>query len=134
MKRPTEMFCLMLIGFLLGSCIPLRAQKAPRITGTYSNMSYIAEAGDVVGYEIKIVFTGERHQGVMQIAEGVPGELIVVDIEASGSKISFSIPDNNPYAGKFTGTVENGWLRGEFNFKTGTKESVALRKGKSYWD
>jgi hypothetical protein len=111
-----------------------QAVKPPRITGTYSNMSYIQEAGDVIGYEIKIVFTGGRFQGALQIAEGVPGDLILVDIEAKGSSITFAIPDGVPYAGRFSGSVENGMLKGEFTFKSGGKETVALRRGKSYWD
>jgi len=111
-----------------------QAVKPPKITGTYSNMAYIQEAGDVIGYEIKIVFTGGRFQGALQIAEGIPGDLILVDIEAKGSSITFVIPDSNPYAGRFSGAVENGWLRGKFSFKSGGEETVALRRGKSYWD
>jgi hypothetical protein len=38
------------------------------------------------------------------------------------------------YAGSFTGTLTNGWLRGKFRFKAGAEERVALRRGQSYWD
>jgi hypothetical protein len=40
-----------------------------RITGRYTNMHLIEEAGDVLGFELKIVFTGGRFQGALQIAE-----------------------------------------------------------------
>lgn len=120
--------------FFLGARTSGQTQKLPRITGTYSNMSYIQNAGDVIGYEIKIVFTGGRFQGALQIAEGVPGDLILVDIETKGSSITFAIPDGNTYAGRFSGAVEDGWLKGKFSFKSGGEETVALRRGKSYWD
>jgi hypothetical protein len=97
-------------------------------------MRYIAESGDVIGWEIKIVFTGSAFQGVVQIAEGVPGELAIVDINVDGTKISFSMQGRSSYTGKFSGTIENGLLRGEFRFKDGVVESVALQRGKSYWD
>jgi hypothetical protein len=135
MKRVmSPVFLAMLFLSFLGAGTFGQAVKPPKITGTYSNMSYIREAGDVIGYEIKIVFTGGRFQGALQIAEGVPGDLILVDIEAKGSSITFAIPDGNPYAGRFSGAVENGWLKGKFSFKLGGKETVALRRGKSYWD
>ncbi len=97
-------------------------------------MQYIEEAGDVVGYEIKIVFTGTSFQGAMQIAEGVPGPLIVVEVEAEGEQIRFSIPDSSTYAGEFTGTVEKGFLKGELRFKSGATEKLKLPRTKSYWD
>jgi hypothetical protein len=111
----------------------VEAQEPPRITGTYTNMHYVAEAGDVIGYEIKIVFTGDRFQAAIQVAEGVPGELVVVDLQSDDTKI-FSVPDRNSHAGQFRGTIENGVLKGEFVFKSGGSEKVELRRGKSYWD
>ena len=97
-------------------------------------MRYVAEAGDVIGYEIKIVFTGDRFQAAVQIAEGVPGEMVVVDVQSDDAKISFSIPDRNSHAGQFRGTIESGVLEGEFLFKKGGSKKIELRRGKSYWD
>ena len=112
----------------------VEAQKPPRITGTYTNMHYVAEAGDVIGYEIKIVFTGDGFQAVLQIAEGVPGELVIVEVRSDNAKITFSIPAPNTHAGQFSGTIANGVLKGEFLFKKGGSDKVELRRGKSYWD
>ena len=109
-------------------------QKPFRPTGTYSNMYYNAEGGDVLGDEIKIVYTRKGYQGVVQFAEGEPEELVIVSIEVSGTSISFSVPNSSPYAGQFNGTIENGTLKGEFHFKTGGVDKVELKKGKSYWD
>jgi hypothetical protein len=131
----TLLFALTLLApAILTSPSSVEAQKASRITGTYTNMHYVAEAGDVIGYEIKIVFTGDRFQAALQIAEGVPGELVVVDVQSDNANITFSIPDRYSYAGQFRGTIENGVLKGEFLFKNGGSEKVELRRGKSYWD
>jgi len=98
-------------------------------------MYYNKEGGDVLGEELKIVMTqGGRYQGALQFAEGEPEDLIVVDIELKGDTISFSLPDTDNHAGRFSGTIANGILRGQFKFKRGGIENVTLKKGKSYWD
>jgi len=109
-------------------------QKQVRVTGTYTNMYYNAEGGDVLGDEIKIVYTRNGYQGVVQFAEGEPEELVIVSVEVVGAKISFSVPDSSPYAGKFTGIIEREVLKGEFKFKNGGADKVELKRGKSYWD
>ena len=113
-----------------------QAQKAPRITGTWTNLYFNKEAGDLVGYELKIVpVRGGKFQGVLQVAEGAPSELMVVDIEAKGAEVRFTIPDKyEAYAGQFAGTVTENVLKGEFKFKGGGGEKVELKRGKGYWD
>lgn len=124
----------------IGLCVFLshgdsaRADQQARITGTYSDMHYIQEAGDILGTEIKIVFTGSKFQAAIQIAEGEPGDLIVVDVVRNKDSIQFALPAESAYEGKFSGTIANGFLRGEFLFKNGGSDKVALKKGKSYWD
>ncbi len=118
-----------------GSRQTLRPQGGHRFTGTYTNMYYNKEGGDVLGEELKIVVAqGGRYQGVLQFAEGEPEDLIVVDIELKGDTISFSLPDTDSHAGRFTGTIDSGVIRGQFKFKHGGIENATLKKGKSYWD
>jgi hypothetical protein len=121
-------------GFVVSSTTEADEKSQTRITGTYTDMRYVSEAGDVIGTEIKIVFTGSRFQGALQIAEGVPGELILVDVEQKANSVSFSIPESSPYPGSFAGAISGGALRGEFRFKSGGSAKVVLRRGKSYWD
>ena len=111
-----------------------KTHKQVRVTGTYTNMYYNAEGGDVIGDEIKIVYTRHGYQGVVQFAEGEPEELVIVSIEVVGAKISFSVPDSSPYAGKFIGIIEKEVLKGEFKFKNGGADKVELKRRKSYWD
>lgn len=120
--------------FSFGQSKSPSSPKPIRVTGTYSNMSYNAEGGDVLGDEVRIVYTRNGYQGVVQFAEGEPEELVIVSVEVVGMRISFSVPESSPYAGQFSGTIENGILKGEFHFKTGGVDKVELKKGKSYWD
>jgi hypothetical protein len=121
-------------GLLIGAVTFAAAQSAPRITGTYSNMYFNKEGGDVLGEEIKIVFTNKGYQGALQFAEGTPSALMVVDIKVEGTKVSFSVPEPDPNACQFTGTIHRGVLKGQLRFKRGASEEVELKKGKSYWD
>ena len=109
-------------------------RSVPRLTGTYSDIRYNVQGGDVLGTEIKIVNTRKGFQGVIQFAEGAPEELVVVDIQIKNNTVSFVVPEPSPYAGEFTGTISDGILRGEFRYKSGGSNKVELKKGKSYWD
>jgi hypothetical protein len=111
-----------------------KARSVPHLTGTYSDMYYNAEGGDVLGTEIRIVYTRKGFQGVIQFSEGEPEELVVVDIQIKGNAVSFVVPEPSPYVGEFTGAISDGILRGEFRYKNGVSDKVELKKGKSYWD
>ena len=70
----------------------------------------------------------------MQFAQGVPSDLVVVDVKVDGTKVTFSIPERSEYPGRFRGIVEDGVLKGKFSFANGASEEVKLKRGKSYWD
>jgi hypothetical protein len=124
----------LLFCFTITAVKPTLGQKQVKITGTFSDLHFVKEAGDLLGTEIKIVYAGGSYQGALQFAEGAPSELVIVKIHKDGNKISFSIPDDNPYAGEFQGSVSSEALQGEFRFKSGGTEKVTLHRGKSYWD
>jgi hypothetical protein len=104
------------------------------VVGTYTNLKFNQEGGDLLGVELRIVRTKKGYQGVLQFAEGRPEELILVDVQVEGKRVKFSIPDDDPNAGSFSGVIENGALTGHFQYKSGGVEDVVLKKGKSYWD
>ena len=135
---PSKMHCLVLLGFVTLSLpvtwSPNIQASEPRIAGTYSNLHYIEESGDLLGEEIKIVPGWPEYQGAFQAAQGGPEKLVIVDIKVDGAKIRFTIPDSSSYAGEFTGEVENAVLKGQFRFKSGVLEKVELPRGKGYWD
>jgi hypothetical protein len=104
------------------------------IVGTYSDLKFNQQGGDLLGVELRIVMTRNGYQGVVQFAEGGPGELILVNVQVDGKRIKFVIPDDNSNAGSFSGVIGNGVLTGHFQYKGGGAEDVVLKKGKSYWD
>jgi len=83
---------------VLFMCAGVAAQspKPAKITGTYTNMYFNREGGDLLGEELKIVRTRKGYQGALQVAEGGPGELIVVDIKLTGNKIEFAVQIHIP--------------------------------------
>jgi hypothetical protein len=133
----TEVLAWTFLSFaVLSGTVLASAQSRYRIAGTYTNITYIEEADDVVGYELKIVPAKEnKYEGALQIAEGVPSDVMVVDVQAKGNKITFVIPPKyKPFDGQFSGAVEKDVLKGEFRFNSGASDKVALKRGKSYWD
>jgi hypothetical protein len=128
---------LMLLGgsLFLGGQEVLGAQNASRITGTYTNMYYNKEGGDVLGEELKVVVTqGGQYQGALQFAEGEPEHLLLVNIEVTGDTIRFVVPEGDTRAGSFSGTISGSAIHGEFRYANGAVEKVVLKRGKSYWD
>jgi hypothetical protein len=112
----------------------VQSQSPGSIEGVYSDLHYVAEAGDLLGTELKITKDGTSYKGFLQIAEGAPSRVMPVNIEVQGSEIRFSVAEDTDYAGKFIGKIGTQFLVGEFRFKGGGTNKVKLRRGKSYWD
>jgi len=111
---------------------PVYAQD--NFTGTYTNLYFNEEGGDLLGEELKIVVTGKGYQGILQIAEGGGGELAIVDIVFDKNTIKFTIPESSSDAGTFDGTITKKSIKGKLRFKSGGEKTVTLKKGQSYWD
>ena len=107
-----------------------------RVTGTFSNVRYHEETGDVTGLEIRIVaVAGRRLQAIIQLFEGEPSEVRVVDLKRNGLRVSFPLPDLwSSEDGRFEGTVSKTKLSGTITYATGVKEQLELKRSKSYWD
>jgi len=107
-----------------------------RYTGTFSSLEYHQEGGDLLGVEIKIVPTRKGHQGVLQIAEGGPSQLMIVEVFFEKDNVRFQIPNTySEYGGEiFEGKISSKGIRGAFRSKgeTGNRENL-IRKC-SYWD
>lgn len=100
-------------------------------------MRYSTRSGDRGGVEIKIFpARGHGFQGALQIAEGSPSELMVVDVIVEQNRISFRIPNSYPIygGGTFEGVIEPAAIRGKFTFGGGVNEEISLKRGRGYWD
>ena len=113
-----------------------QVNRSAKITGTYTDMYYNRDGGDLLGTELKIVFTSKGYQGVIQFGHGGASPLMIVEIKVNGNKIQFDIPLTQPplYPTHFEGTVDATGLKGIFRIGTIEGESVILKRSKSYWD
>lgn len=114
---------------VLAATVSLSASPKIRVTGLFSNMHWVEEAGDVYGYEVLIVSTGEAYFATFQEAQGHPDRPVVVSVRVSGAEIEFEVPDSGG-GRKFQGIVSSQVLIGRFQ---GSSERLVLRRGKSYW-
>ena len=127
------------LSVVLLSCAPLfpaqlRVSKAP-VIGTYSSIQYHQESGDLVGIEVRIAPVQEEHyQGVIQFCGGLPSKLILVEIQAAKGALSFEIPSDSGYGGRFEGTYSSSGIKGTIKFASGQHETVRLPRKRSYWD
>jgi hypothetical protein len=105
------------------------AAQQEKVTGFFTNMHYVPEAGDVVGMEVWIVYARGNFYACVQQAQGEPEPPVVVPVKVSGAEVRFSLQGPQPLA--FIGTVS----------KTGLALSVAgskqppemLKRQSSYW-
>jgi len=116
----------------------VKKNKPIKITGTFSDLEYAEGPGDLAGTEIRIVEAGSGYQATVQIAEGGPGRLELVDVTIKDNEISFTISPASLWAGTFKGRITASSLKGTFVFTKANKdnqvEEVNLPRRKSYWD
>jgi hypothetical protein len=107
------------------------------LTGTFSSLRFNSEGRDLLGVELKIVPTRKGYQGALQIAEGGPSEIMVVDVQLrKNNTIRFNIPVSYPFygGGTFEGMVDSKGITGRFTFVGASGDPERLVRGRSYWD
>ena len=119
------------IALLLCACVAIgNAENAPRPTGTFTDMRYHRESGDVLGTEVSIVYSRQGYYAVYQSSEGEPGVPVVVPAKVEGTSLQFDVPAATDSRGRFTGTFDAAGLTGTF---AGSQERVDLKRSASYW-
>ena len=137
--KPELYACLL---FAVAGSIAQQQPQVPRVTGFFSDMHYIQEAGDVVGTEIWIVYARGQYWATVQEAQGVPNPPEVVPLEVSGlSKVAFTIKtrlvhgDGTPapdLVTRYEGTVSKSGLLLSTPELSGSTPTF-LRRRSSYW-
>ncbi len=127
MARIVTILILLLVSSLAWGAIKTK------VTGLFSDMRYISEAGDVLGTEIFIVYSNSGYYAVMQCAEGAPSKPVVVSASIKDNEVKLE-PHNDlsshcPMA-TFTGQITSSGLRGKFE---GTDYPGLLKRQRSYW-
>ena len=121
------------IAAMLALSAPAYCTEA-RITGTFTNLIYNTESGDLLGTEVLIVPAQGDHGGFVafvQLAEGGGPYSALVPLKVEGSRIEFTMPPHGSYAGlQFSGLVSTTELVGKWS--SGQRE--VMKRGVSYWD
>jgi hypothetical protein len=91
-------------------------------------MHYIAEAGDVLGAEVWIVYSRDHYWATVQWAEGAPERPVVVPVQVSGRRVRFSVKFSRDFALNFDGVVSEAGLTGHLG-----ADRVFLKRKASYW-
>jgi hypothetical protein len=103
--------------------------------GTFHNLHFNSEGGDLSGMEIKIVGTNSGKQAAIQFSDGEPGSLVVTPVICKNAHIAFTIPkDHGRTAATFDGVISKNRMAGELVFEGGGRDKVVLLRRKSYWD
>lgn len=132
-RRPIIQVILFLV--VVFTWIGISSSKEIKYTGTFSSLRYHDESGDLLGAELRIVYTRLGYQGVLQIAEGGAGELILIpSLTFNNEKMSFKISEPGKYRGVFEGTITQEGIVGVFNYVTGGVLRLDLKRKPSYWD
>ena len=131
-----KVFVLLMCCISLGYSPGFAAGPKLRYTGTFSSLEYHQEGGDLLGVEIKIVPTRKGYQGVLQIAEGGPSQLMIVDVSFEKDTERFEIPKTySEYGGGiFEGKISSKGIRGAFKFNGVPGDRENLIRKSSYWD
>jgi len=119
-----------------GADLVLGKDQKSKYTGTYSSLEYNREGGDLLGEELRVVVAKKGYQASLQIAEGEPSQLMVVDVNFDKDKIRFDIPASySDYGGgSFEGTIDASGIKGVLTFKEGGSNNIRWKKGRGYWD
>jgi hypothetical protein len=115
----------------------LTRAAAARPTGTFTNLTFDEEAGDLLGLEIKIVPSSSGFQAAVLVSEGAPSRMVIVDVTVSGRSVSFKVPAQSTAGGtdwRFDGSIDEETLKGKITHATGAKEDVILARRCGYWE
>jgi hypothetical protein len=125
MTRTVFLIAAVIICGCLGGLPTLAA--AADVTGLFSDLRFVDEAGDLVGTEIFVVYSGEGYFAMVQVAEGTAGKPWLVPAQVEGPEVRFSIPR----CGEFIGLVSASRLKGRF--ESCPNWMVDLPRKSSYW-
>jgi hypothetical protein len=113
------------------ACVATDAKS--RITGVFSDLRYVPDAGDVVGTEIFLIYGGGPYYVLIQCAEGRVGGPVLLPAIVDGANLSVTVPKDND-AGCPGGEMRAEISARGLNGKTGRLEWPGfLPRRKSYW-
>ncbi len=110
---------------------PSRSAAPPRVTGHYSDFQYFPDSGDVGGTEVFLLYGDNKLWALLQVAEGWPGEPVLVEAKATGQSITFPFPQFGTQA-TFSGQVTAYGLEGTIQRPEGPVP-LKLPRRNTFW-
>jgi hypothetical protein len=113
------------------------ASDRVKLTGTFSSLTYNVEGGDLLGIEIRIVWTRKGYYATVQISEGEPNVPILVPVSwmnRTRGEFVIRIPEPNMRTGKIKGRVQADGLEMIFDGMSEEFNKIKLPRKPSYWD
>jgi len=99
--------------------------------GTYSSLEFNCEAGDLLGYEVKIFPVATGTVAAIQAADGGAGRASIAVVRVDGDGIEFDIPEEGAI---FRGQALTSGLVGEIVYKNDIHRKIEIPRRVSYWD
>jgi hypothetical protein len=114
------------------------AQRHGPVFGTFSNLHYIDQTGDVVGTELTIIPQYQTAYAIFQCSEGSPSDPVFVPVTINGNQIQFTVHSRDKSCdGVFTGTMTARGLKlvaqSENKSPKASEASELLSRRASYW-
>lgn len=111
------------------------ADERVPVSGTYSNLGYNEESGDVNGIEVKITpLAGNRMQAAVLISTGEPARFFLATVQADGRQVRIEGRQADGHRWSFEGTVTMRELVGMVKEDRAPDHRVRLPRQCGYWD
>jgi len=122
-------------GWLLIMMISGVAVERVQVSGTYSNLQYNEQSGDLNGIEIKITpLVGNRMQAVVLLSTGEPSAFFLATVIHEGNAIRVEGRQGEGRTWTLTGHVMPEELTGTVKEGKAPERHVRLPRRCSYWD
>jgi hypothetical protein len=132
MKTAVAITLVLLVTICIEGSPPV--EKSPKVAGTYSNLAYNDDSGDLNGMEIKIVPMGDGYLAAILVSEGEPQRFEIVKVNIVGTSVTFSVARPESSGFSFSGRLNAKALTGIVRYKQGGQERVSFARRCGYWD
>ena len=127
-----------IVAIVVAAMLPCVAEGAPprpqkTITGVFSDLRFIPQAGDVVGSEIFLLSNGSGYFVLLQCAAGRLGSPELLPANVDYPVLTFIVPENSNSScppGEFKGMISKRGLHGRIK---GLEWPGYLDRKRSYW-
>lgn len=118
----------------------MQAEETTKRAGTFSNMKYDENTGDVSGYEVVIKYSDSKYSGTYRYAVGEPRPFAPIKPIINGEMISFTFEyprkRGKPYKGQFIGFYYEKGISGTISdnkSRTTYKVNLIRQPSKGTW-